>query len=101
MATINQSAQLLDDCVELAIAVGTTRATEGDATEKLNELRQAIDEYIASTWFMPENERPSREHVTKVMVRNAYLSYLFTMGQLPVENVPEAFKILEQLHPEK
>ena len=101
MANINSSAALLDECVDVALNLGIMRAQEQDTTEQAEELGRAVDAYVASLWYMPEDERPTARQVSIVMVRNAYLAYLHEMGLLPLEQLPDAFKILEALYPNK
>ena len=95
MTMETKSGALLDRCVNLAADFGCLRAAEKDATKTFTDLNEAIDRFIESLGWLPVEERPERAQVVRMMVRNSFLMYRHALGELSVEELPEAFASLE------
>ena len=95
MTMETHSGALLDRCVNLAADFGCLRAVEADVTETFDALNKAIEMYLASLSWIPLENRPTREVIVRIMIRNSFLAYRFALGELSVEELPEAFASLE------
>ena len=95
MTMETKSIARLDRCVNLAADFGCLRAVEADVTETFDALNKAIDMYMASLSWLPLENRPTREVIVRIMIRNSFLAYRFSLGELTVEDLPDAFAALE------
>ena len=98
MATNDYSNELLKACVAAAVNLGEAQALNNDTAQNFVELKEAIQTYIDSFWYLPYDEQPKEEIVKALMINNAYLAYLYILGELPDEQVSSAFSLLHQLN---
>lgn len=87
--------ELLDACIQAAIELGYAKAEGTDSPQHFAALKDAITEYSESFNTSSSSTMNRRTEMELLMIRNAYLAYLFALGELSVEELPQRFKSLK------
>lgn len=87
--------ELLDACIQAAIELGYAKAEGIDSPEHFATLKNAITEYSRSFHTSFTSTMNRQAEMELLMTRNAYLAYLFAMGELSLEELPLKFESLE------
>jgi len=93
-----QPDELLNTCIHAAIEMGLAKAEGTDTPEHFTALKKAIAAYNDSQERTSPSARLGEVDLENLMIKNAYLTYLYAMGELTIEQLPEMFESLKTLN---
>jgi hypothetical protein len=89
-----QSDELLNTCIQAAIELGFAKAEGTDTPDHFTALKNAMTEYIDSERTKSPLPTLCEGELENLMIKNAYLTYLYALGKLSIEQLPEMFQSL-------
>jgi hypothetical protein len=95
MTQTPQSDELLNTCIQTAIELGFAKAEGTDTPEHFTALKNAMNAYIDSERTKCPSPTLCERELENLMIKNAYLTYLYALGELSIEQLPEMFQSLK------